>query len=74
MSSRSNTEFTAVVDAALVLLEERGPQVAAYFLEARGASFALICRVLLGEQARRRQEATTAAPAAPSLPDRPASA
>jgi hypothetical protein len=50
---RPNAELAASVDQALAIEIELGTQAAAAFLEARGAGFALTCRVL-GAQARRR--------------------
>ena len=52
-SDRPNTELAAAVDQALAVLEQQGPRAAADFLEARGAGFALTCRVLR-EPTRRR--------------------
>lgn len=52
-TSRHNTELSAAVDQALIIAQQQGRDIAAAFLEARGAGFALICRVL-AEPARRR--------------------
>jgi hypothetical protein len=53
MTDRSNTDLAAAVDQALTMADKRA---AAAFLTARGASFALTCRVL-AERARRREVA-----------------
>lgn len=52
-AGRPNTGLAATVDQALDLAEEQGARAAAAFLTARGAGFALTCRVL-AEPARRR--------------------
>ncbi len=52
-SDRLNRRLSADVDLALLLVDLVGARVAARFLAARGADFALICRVL-AEPARRR--------------------
>lgn len=52
-TDRPNTKLAATVDQALAMAEDQGLRAAAHFLEARGASFALTCRVLM-EPARRR--------------------
>jgi hypothetical protein len=52
-ADRPNTTLAATVDQALAVLEQRGARAAADFLQARGAGFALICRVV-AEPARRR--------------------
>jgi hypothetical protein len=68
-TDRPNTQLAATVDQALIVLEQQGIGAAARFLEASGARFALICRVL-AEPARRRatcrfgQVAASAVPAA----------
>lgn len=55
-AGRPNTDLAAVVDQALALAEKQGARAAAAFLTARGAGFALTCRVLT-EPERRRQRA-----------------
>lgn len=52
-ADRPNTDLSAAVDQALAVCLELGPRAAATFLEARGAAFALTCRVL-GQPERRR--------------------
>jgi hypothetical protein len=52
-TDRPNTDLAAAVDQAVVILIEDGPREATNFLEARGAGFALICRVL-ADPGRRR--------------------
>jgi hypothetical protein len=55
-TARSNTDLAITVDLALLLARTKGPQRAAAFLTARGAGFALTCRVL-ADPARRRGRA-----------------
>jgi len=52
-SDRKNSDLAIAVDLALLLVETKGIERAAAFLTARGAGFALTCRVL-AEPARRR--------------------
>ena len=52
-ASRPNTDLAAVVDPALALAEKQGTRAAAAFLIARGAGFALTCRVLAEPERRR---------------------
>jgi hypothetical protein len=52
-TDRPNTDLAAAVDEALAAQLELGTRTAAAFLEANGAGFALICRVL-AEPGRRR--------------------
>lgn len=46
-TDRLNTKLAAADDQAEVIRIELGPRAAATFLEAQGAGFALICRVLV---------------------------
>jgi hypothetical protein len=60
-TDRLNTDLAAAVDQAAAIHIELGPRAAAAFLEAQGAGFALICRVLEEPERRRaRPEAPTA--------------
>jgi hypothetical protein len=52
-TDRPNRTLSTDVELALFLVDRVGLRAAAQFLEARGAGFALICRVL-AEPARRR--------------------
>lgn len=51
---RPDVQMAALVDLAIELLPARGPHAAATFLQASGASFGLIVRVL-AEPDRRRE-------------------
>lgn len=66
-AGRPNTDLAAVVDQALALAEKQGARAAAAFLTARGAGFALTCRVL-AEPKRRRQRGRADYPAGTSSP------
>lgn len=52
-TDRPNTDLAAVVDQALAVALEQGARAAAHFMEARGAGFALTCRVLAEPERRR---------------------
>lgn len=55
MTDRPNTDLSTAVDQALAMLEQQGARAAADFLKARGAGFALTCRVLAEPERRRRR-------------------
>lgn len=53
-TDRPNADLALTVDLALLRADKLGVRAAAAFMASRGASFALICRVL-AEPGRRRQ-------------------